>query len=111
MMLEFFSELEFVKVLLDDIIVHSKSKEEHARHLGVVFSRLENHSLKIKVKKCKFMKEKVRILGHVISAEGVSCDLEKIEKILTWPRPNTKDEVLSFVSLSSYCRKFIGNFS
>ena len=111
MMSELFADLRFVKVYLDDVIVHSKTEEEHIKHLEKVFVKLASHSLKIKVRKCKFLREQVRVLGHVVSRDGVSCDPDKIVKIKNWPRPDSKEEVLSFVSLGSYCRKFIKNFA
>lgn len=78
---------KFVLVFFDDILVYSKSWEEHLRHLEIVLDVLRSNHLQINLKKCSFGKEKLEYLGHIISKEGVAMDERKIEAILRWPRP------------------------
>jgi hypothetical protein len=78
---------KFVVVFIDDILVYSKSEEEHAEHLHVVLNTLRAHKLYAKFKKCDFWLEKVHFLGHVVSKEGLSVDPAKIEAVVDWPRP------------------------
>jgi hypothetical protein len=79
----FMPELDkFVVVFIDDILVYSKSEEEHAEHLRVVLTRLRDHQLYAKFSKCEFWLKEVQFLGHVLSAKGVAVDLGKVKDIL-----------------------------
>jgi hypothetical protein len=98
---------KFVIVYLDDILVYSRSKEEHMRHLNYVLQRLQQEKLLLNLKKCSFMKEELVYLGFVISAEGLKMDPEKIKAIMEWPSPKSVFEVRSFHGLASFYRKFI----
>jgi len=102
---------KFVILYLDDILVYSRSKEEHMRHLNYVLQRPLQEKLLLNLKKCSFMKEELVYLGFVISAEGLKMDLEKIKAIMEWPSPKSVFEVRSFHGLASFYRKFIKNFS
>ena len=72
----------FVMVFIDDILVYSKSKEEHAEHLRIVLRTLATHKLYAKFKKCDFWMEKVHFFSHVITKEGISVDPTKIEAVV-----------------------------
>ena len=72
---------EFVIIFIDDILVYSKSPEEHEVHLRAVLEKLREQKLYAKLSKCSFWQRKMGFLGHIVSAEGVSVDLEKIETI------------------------------
>jgi hypothetical protein len=108
----FMPELDkFVVVFIDDILVYSKSEEEHAEHLRIVLTRLRNHQLYAKFSKCEFWLREVQFLGHVLSAEGVAVDPGKVKDILNWKPPTSVHEVRSFLGMADYYRRFIPDFS
>jgi hypothetical protein len=112
MNLVFMPELDkFVVVFIDDILIYSKSKEEHAEHLRIVLQRLRDHQLYAKFSKCAFWLEEVQFLGHVLSAEGIAVDPSKVEEVLNWKAPTTIHQVCSFLRLAGYYRWFIPDFS
>ena len=79
----FMPELDkFVVIFINDILIYSKSKEEHAEHLRIVLQRLRDHQLYAKFSKCAFWLEEVQFLGHVLSAEGIAVDPSKVEEVL-----------------------------
>ena len=102
---------KFVIVYLDDILIYSRTKEEHLEHVRIVLSTLRKHKLYAKAKKCEFVQTKVEYTGHFISNEGISVDPRKIETIKKWPAPTNVSEVRSFLGLASYYRKFVKKFS
>ncbi|KAL8148045.1 hypothetical protein AgCh_005401 [Apium graveolens] len=95
---------KFVIVFIDDILVYSRSKEEHEEHLRVVLEILRNHQLFAKFSKCEFWLEQVSFLGHVVSADGIQVDPSKIVAVAEWLRPTTVTEVRSFMGLAGYYR-------
>ena len=102
---------QFVIVFVDDILVYSSSKEEHAQHLRIVLQTLREHRLYGKFSKCSFWLSEVNFLGHIISASGISVDPAKIEAVVQWEQPKTPTEVRSFLGLAGYYRRFIQDFS
>lgn len=98
-------------VYLDDLVVFGRNLEEHNRNLMSVFSRLREVNLKLNPTKCEFLKKQILYLGHVISAEGISPDPEKVIVIKNYPRPTNSEEVKRFVAFANYYRKFIPNFA
>ena len=102
---------EFVIIFIDDILVYSKTKEDHEKHLRLVLGRLREQKLFAKLSKCSFWQRSIGFLGHVVSNEGVSVDPEKIECIKNWPQPKTATEVRSFLGLAGYYRKYVKGFS
>ena len=93
---------DFVSVFVDDILVISKSFEEHLKHLDTVFTKLRQANLMVNYEKCEFDKSEIKFLGHIISAQGVSTDPEKIESITGFPTPKkTKD--ISCLLYTSRC--------
>jgi hypothetical protein len=78
---------KFMVVFIDDILVYSKSEEEHVEHLRVVLTRLRDHQLYAKFSKCEFWLREVQFFGHVLSAEGVAVDPGKVKDILNWKPP------------------------
>ena len=71
----------FVVVFIDDILIYSKTEEEHKEHLKIVLQELRDHQLFAKFSKCDFFKDKIQYLGHVVTKEGISLDPEKIRAI------------------------------
>ncbi|KAA3483688.1 RNA-directed DNA polymerase-like protein [Gossypium australe] len=90
----------FVVVFIDDILVYSKSGEEHDSHLRVVLQILRE-------KKCGFWLREVTFLGHVVSADGIRVDPRKIEAVLDWKPPKLVAEIQSFLGLAGYYRRFV----
>jgi len=95
---------------INDILVYSRTEEEHAEHLCTVLKTLEEHKLYTKFKKCDFCMEKVHFLGHVISREGVSVDPAKVEAVVNWVRPTNLTEACSFLRMAGYYRRFVEGF-
>jgi hypothetical protein len=102
---------KFVVVYLDDILIFSKTKAEHLKHLTIVMRKLQQEKLLINLKKCSFLQTEIIYLGFVISANELKMDPEKVEVIKNWPSPRNVFEVRSFHGLASFYRKFIRNFS
>jgi hypothetical protein len=101
---------KFILVFFDDILVYSKSWEEHLMHLQTVLNILSTNSLFAKAEKCCFGVLQVDYLGHQISAQGVSVDPKKIQAVLDWPKPTTVKGMRGFLGLAGYYRKFIRHF-
>jgi len=102
---------KFVVVFIDDILVFSKIKEEHAEHLRLVLQKLREHKLYAKRSKCEFWLEEAYFLGHVVSNGGIAVDPSKVKDVLNWKPPTDVSEIHSFLGLASYYRRFIEGFS
>jgi hypothetical protein len=102
---------QFVIVYLDDILIYSKTAEEHARHIETVLALLRKHQLYAKLSKCQFFQHTIKFLGHTISTAGISVDDDKIKAIQDWPVPTNVSELRSFLGLAGYYRKFVSGFS
>jgi hypothetical protein len=108
----FMDELDkFVVVFINDILIYSKGIQEHEQHLRVVLEKLRTHRLYAKFSKCEFWLERVAFLGHILTAEGVAVDPEKVEAVSNWQRPTNVSEIRSFLGLAGYYRRFIEGFS
>jgi hypothetical protein len=101
---------KFVVVFNDDILVFSKTKEEHKKHLRLILEKLQSNKLYAKFSKCKFWLTKVTFLGHAISARGVSIDTGKVKDVLNWMPPTTASEICSFLGLAGYYCRLIKDF-
>ncbi|KAJ8761816.1 hypothetical protein K2173_004665 [Erythroxylum novogranatense] len=102
---------QFIIVFIDDILVYSKSDEEHEDHLRVALETLRKNELYAKFDKCEFWLREVVFLGHVISEHGVHVDPQKIEAVVKWEAPKNVAEVRSFLGLAGYYRRFVEGFS
>ncbi|GJQ89784.1 putative reverse transcriptase domain-containing protein [Tanacetum coccineum] len=102
---------KFVIVFIDDILINSKDKKEHEKHLKAILELLKKEKLYAKFSKCEFWIPKVQFLGHVIDSRGIHVDPAKIESIKYWASPKTPTEIRQFLGLAGYYRRFIEGFS
>ena len=98
-------------IYLDDIIIFSKSFDEHLLRLGKVFRQLEQHGLKLKDSKCEFFRTQVQYLGHIVGDQGIQTDPDKIAALKQWPTPSNLKELRSFLGFAGYYRRFVCNYS
>ena len=98
-------------VYLDDIIIFGRTLQEHRERLSLVLSRLSEAGLKINPKKCKLLSERVFVLGHVVTRDGISTDPEKVRVIKEWPVPEDESQLKAFLETASYYRQFVPNYT
>ena len=103
--------LNGVVVYLDDIVIYSKTVQEHFELLREVFRRLREAGLKLCGAKCQFFMPSIKVLGHVVSAEGISCDSEKISAVKEWPEPTEVKELQRFLGFTGFYRRFIQDYA
>ena len=103
--------LDICYIYLDDLIIFSKTFEEHLERLEKIFKRLREINLKLSPKKCEFFKRKVKYVGNIVSEHGIEPDPDKIDKVQNWPTPTNPDEVRRFLGFVGYYRRFIEGFS
>ena len=101
----------FVIIYLDDILIYSPEEATHRKHVRIVLDILRQNKLFAKLSKCEFFKSSLSFLGHVVSANGVSMEPDKIEAISKWPPPANVKEVRAFLGLAGYYRNFVAQFS
>lgn len=100
-----------VLVYLDDVLVYSRTIDEHIELLDHVFSLFHLHKLYLKESKCSLFMERVNFLGHVVSAKGIELESGKVEVVQKWPTPTTVTHIQQFLGLCNYYRRFIVRFS
>ena len=98
-------------VFIDDILVYSRSKEDHEGHLRIVLQVLRDEKLFAKFSKCEFWLREVAFLGHVVSGEGIKVDPKKTDAVKNWPRPLSSSDIRSFLGLAGYYRRFVEGFA
>ena len=99
--------LSFAFVYLDDILVASRSQEEHRHHLQQLFDRLQAAGLILNLEKCLFGKPSLCFLRHDVSADGIAPTAESVKAITDFPRPTTVRELMSFVGMVNFYKRFI----
>ncbi|GKB10614.1 putative reverse transcriptase domain-containing protein [Tanacetum coccineum] len=102
---------KFIIVFIDDILIYSRNKEEHANHLRIILKLLKKEKLYAKFSKCDFWIHIVQFLGHLIDSQGLHVDPAKIEAVKNWTSPTTPTEIRQFLGLAGYYRRFIKDFS
>jgi hypothetical protein len=98
---------KFVVMFIDDILVYSRSEEEH---LHLALQKLREHRLYAKLSKCEFWLKQVAFLGHIILKGGISMDPSKVQDVLSQNAPTSVDDIRSFLGLAGYYRRFIEGF-
>jgi hypothetical protein len=101
----------FVVVYFDDILIYSKSIEEHLEHLCAIFDALRAACLFGNMEKCTFCTQRVSFLGYVVTPQGIEVDSSKVEAIQDWPTPTTVTQIWSFLGLPGFYRRFVRDFS
>jgi hypothetical protein len=99
---------KFVVVFIDDILVYSRSEEEHLR---LALQRLREHRLYAKLSKCEFWMKQVTFLGHIVLKGGISVDPSKVQDVMSWNAPTSVGDIRSFLILAGYYQRFIEGFS
>ena len=102
---------KFVMVYLDDIVVYSKDAQEHEDHLTQIFETFRKYNLKVKPSKCQFFQTEIKLLGYVVSAQGISQDPSKISAIKEMAPPRTVRQVRRFLGMTGYYRQCIPNYA
>ena len=102
---------DFVLVFIDDILIFSKTAEDHKRHLKIVFELLRKEKLQIKPSKCVWGQTELPYLGFIVGRDGIKPDPKKVEAVAEWPTPTTVKEVQQFLGLTNFFRKFILGYS
>ena len=98
-------------VFFDDILVYSRTWEEHLAHLDIVLGILGKESLYAKESKCDLGITELLYLGHIISAEGVQMDPDKVKAIIEWPTPMNLTQLRGFLGLCGFYRRFVNGYS
>ena len=96
----------FVIVLIDGILIYSRSENDHMRHITIVLQVLKDNQLLAKYSKCEFWLRSVSFLGHIHSSEGVEVYPRKTKGVKSWPKPLTPTHILSFLGLVGYYKRF-----
>lgn len=107
------SGLNYEKCLIymDDLVCYGRNLDTHNKNLMDIFSRLRKFNLKLNPAKCEFLKKEILYLGHLVSAEGIKPDPNKVAVLQNYPEPKNAEDVKRFVAFSNYYRKFIPNFA
>ncbi|GBG81216.1 hypothetical protein CBR_g31888 [Chara braunii] len=100
-----------VLIYLDDILVYSRTLDEHIVHLRVVLDRLRLAKYKANLDKCEFAKQELEYLGHFVTPKGIRPLADKIQAIVDWPQPRCTTDVRSFMGLAGYYQRFVESYS
>ncbi|KAL8624895.1 hypothetical protein ACOMHN_016191 [Nucella lapillus] len=102
---------QMLLVYLDDLLIYSRTFEEHLGRLKIVFNRLREVGLKLNPAKCKLARDSVEYLGYTVSSQGIATSSSKILAVRNWPVPRTLRELRSFLGFASYYRRFVDGFA
>ena len=102
---------DMVTVYIDDILVFSRTLDEHLQHLQSVLQRLKQAGLKLNPQKCHFITQEVEYLGHIITPDGLKTNPRLVEAVVNFPTPKSVQQVRQFLGLSSFYRRFVPNFA
>ncbi len=102
---------DFVLVFIDDILIFSKTAEEHVEHVKIVMDVLRQNSILIKMSKCSWGQTELPYLGHIVSKDGIKVDPKKIEAVACWPEPTNLNEIQQFLGLTNFFRKYIQGYT
>ena len=100
-----------VVVYFDDILIYSKSLDDHVKHIQCVLAVLREQQLYANIEKCTFCTDKIVFLGFVVLGQGVEVDQEKIKAVQEWTPPQNMSQVRSFHGLAGFCQRFVRDFS
>jgi transposase InsO family protein len=106
-----FGSLHFVVTFIDDIIIFSQDDRQHLDQVCEVLDILNKNNLKLNTEKCKFGYTTIRVLGHLVSREGIRPDRDKMQAVAAWPHPRTGKDIQCFLGLCNYLRKSIPRFA
>ena len=104
-------EKDYVICYLDDILIHSKTQEDHLKHLREILTLLAESKLKLRMEKCNFALSHLDYLGHTISGQGIQPSKKKIEAVVEWPKPQTVKQVQSFLGFCNFYRRYVPKYS
>lgn len=100
-----------VIVYLDDVLIFSKTLEEHKEHLAAVLELLQKAKMFCKISKCHFAQREVSFLGHIVGADGIRMDPAKVRAVQEWPTPTSLTDLRSFLGLANFYRRFVKDYS
>ena len=101
----------YIIVFFDDILIYSRSLNDHLEHLEIVFQVLKEGEFTLKFSKCSFAQKQIEYLGHVVSVEGVQPLSDKVQAIQQWPQPCTARALCGFLGLAGFYRRFIRSYA
>jgi hypothetical protein len=102
---------EFVVYYVDDILIHSRSFNEHLRHIDIVMHKLTQAGFTVNAAKCQFCQTEITFLGHRITQTGVSADPARVEAILNYPPPRNQKQLRQFLGTCNFHHRFIVNYA
>ena len=108
---QIFGDIEGVLILIGDVMVWDKDRNEHNARLKKVLDRAREYNVKFNLKKCQFGKQEVKYIGHIFSDRGIKVDEDRIKAIIEMKTPENKDELLTMLGMVAYVGRYIPNLS